>query len=124
LLVGECLLEDTILLLAPLSRDPCLSEEKTKRPGSERMSQLGTLLPFHSSRLQGSHTNVTAPSHCEEDENSEEALRESSVMSDEKGFDKTCKTVMKSRLHPSTAQEKYHYQTGRLQITNRETPGY
>jgi len=39
--------EDTILLLAPLSRDPSFGEEKTKRLGSERMSQSEIPFPFH-----------------------------------------------------------------------------
>jgi len=46
------------------------------------------------------------------------------MVSDEMDSDKSGKTVTKSRLHPGTAQEKYHYKTGKLQITNRGTPAH
>jgi len=44
------------------------------------------------------------------------------VVSNQTGFGKTGKTVMKSLLHPNTTQEKYHYQTEGLHITKGETP--
>ena len=66
-------------------------------------------------RLQSSHTNTTVPLALREARGlSESPSGGAAVVSNETSPGKTCRTVMKLRLHPSTAQEKYHYQTERL----------
>ena len=85
------------------------------------MSQPKTSLPF-------THHDSKAPipmpqslSRCKKDEDSPEALPGGSMVSDEIGSDKTRKTMIKSRLHPSTTQEKYYYQMERLRATKRKS---